>query len=231
MKRWAWFLVALAGCSDIAGTRGGVVALEILLPTPPAIEPDDTLTLRARGIDANGREVTDAPIIWTSPDTALHLDSVTGKASTTLTGGPGLRVQARTGSLLSDVVSLEIHRRSDTLALPGLTTLTVAAADSASEALVAAVQSLTPDTAGIGNTRILYEVVDTAAARGNVRFSGNTLALRVPTGSDGTPATPVTLRRVPGGTAPATVEVRVSATRPSGISVPGSGQIFTINFQ
>lgn len=228
--RWPWLLIALAGCSDIAGTRGGVVALEIQLPSPAAIEPADTLTLSARALDADGKVVPDAPIRWATPDSGLAIDSLTGKASTGLTTGT-LRVQVRNGSLLSDLAVLEVHRRSDTLALTDSTTLSVPATDSASGALVAAVQSLTPDTAGINNTRIVFEVVDSAAAKGKVRFAGNVLALRAATGTDGKPLTAVTLRRVPGAIAPATVEVRVSATRPSGAVVPGSGQIFTINFQ
>lgn len=229
MKRWQWFLLCLAGCSDIAGTKGGVVALELRLPTPPALEQHDTLPLVARALDANGNEVQGAAIFWASPDSFLTVDS-TGAVSTDTSAGTG-RIQARTGTLLSDLVALNIRRRSDTLAVSGPTTLTVLPSDTASGGLVAAVQSLSPDTVGINNTRILYEVVDTAAAKGKVRFQGNTLALRTATGDNGQPLTPVTLRRVPGTTAPASVSVRISATRPSGIAVPGSGQIFTVNFQ
>jgi hypothetical protein len=229
VKRWPWLLLALAGCSDIGGTKGGVVALELRLPTPPAVEQHDTLPLVARALDADGNEVQGAQIFWIALDSSLILDS-TGTVTTDSSSGSG-RIQARTGTLLSDLVTLEIHRRSDTLAVTGPTTLTVLSTDSASGGLLAAVQSLTPDTAGVNNTRILYQVVDTAAAKGKVRFEGNTLALRAATGADGQPATAVTLRRVPGATAPASVIVRVSATRPSGIAVPGSGQTFTINFQ
>ncbi|MFN8651676.1 MAG: hypothetical protein U0133_07220 [Gemmatimonadales bacterium] len=229
MRRWAWVALVLAGCSDIAGTKGGVVALDVVLPAPAAIETNDTLTLTARAFDGNGNLVNDAVIVWATPDTAFTLDSLTGKASTTLAAG-SLRVQAHTGSLFSDLALLEVHRRSDTLRLTDSVSLTVPTTDSASGALVAAVQSLTPDTAGITNTRILFEVVDTAAARGKVHFAGNVLALRVATGGDGKPAAPVSLRRG-SGSAGLTVQVRVSATRPSGAVVPGSGQLLSVNFQ
>ncbi len=229
MKRWPWLLLALAGCSDLGGTRGGVVALEIRLPTPPAVEQLDTLILVARALDADGHEVSGAEIRWASPDSALIVDS-TGSVTSDTNAGIG-RIQARTGTLLSDLVTLEIRRRSDTLAVPGPSALTVAPADTASAALVAAVQSLVPDTVGVNNTRILFEVVDTAAARGKVRFEGDVLALRAATGANGRPVRDVTLRRVPGASAPSTVTVRVSATRPSGTAVPGSGQTFTIDFQ
>jgi len=220
--------VLLAACSDLSGTAGGVVALELRLPTPPVVEQHDTLVLVARALDGNGNQVA-ADIFWRSPDSNLVVDS-TGLVTTDSSSGTG-RIQAHTGSLLSDLVQLEIHRRSDSLAIQGPVTITVPAADTASEALVAAVLSLTPDTVGINNTRILYEVVETAAATGTLRFQGGGLSLRAGTGLTGQPLVPVTLRKVPGATPPATVTVRVTANRPSGSVVPGSGQVFTINFQ
>ena len=228
--RWprAVVLLPLLGCSDLSGTGGGVVALELRPPNPAAVEQHDTLALSARALDGNGKPVA-ADIFWRSPDSVLIVDS-TGLVTTEASSGTG-RVQARTGSLLSDLVSLEIHRRSDTLVLQGPATITVAATDTASGALVAAVQSLTPDTVGIGNTRILYEVADTAIAQGNFHFQGGGLSLRAATGLTGQPVVPVTLRKASAGTAPASVTVVVSATRPSGAVVPGSGQVFTIDFQ
>lgn len=227
-----WRAVALIptllSCSDLSGTAGGVVALELRLPTPAVVEQHDTLVLVARALDADGDAVA-ADIFWRSPDSILLVDS-TGLVTTDSASGSG-RVQARTGSLLSELVQLEIHRRSDTLALAGAATITVPPGDTASAALAAAVLSLTPDTAGISNTRILYEVVDTAIAQGTIHLQGGGLSLRAATGLTGQPVTPVTLRRAPTATAAASVRVQVSATRPSGAAVPGSGQIFTVDFQ
>jgi len=227
VRRWSLLLLPVLGCSDISGSKG-VVALELQLPNPAAVEQHDTVTLVARALDADGHEV-EAEIFWRSPDSILKVDS-TGLVTTDTTAGSG-RIQAHSASLFSDLLSLEIHPHSDTVLLTPPTTLTVAAADSASAPLVAGVQSFAPDTVGIGNTRILYEVVDTTAAKGKVRFEGGQLAVRVATGLTGEPLVAVTLRRVPGATAPASVVVRVSANRPSGAAVPGSGQTFTINFQ
>jgi hypothetical protein len=218
----------LLGCSDLSGTKGGVVALELRLQTPPVVEQFDTLVLVARALDADGREVA-TDIFWRSPDSILVVDS-TGSVTTDSSSGSG-RVQARTGSLLSDLTLLEIHRRSDTVVLTAPTTLTVPGSDTASAAMVAALQSLAPDTVGISNGRLLYEVVETAAATGKLRFQGGGLSLRAATSLTGQPVSPVTLRKVPGATPPSTVTVRVSATRPSGLAVPGSGQLFTVNFQ
>ncbi len=231
MKRWAVFLLApLLGCSDLSGTKGGVVALELRLQTPPVVEQFDTLTLAARALDADGKVVA-ADIVWSSPDSDLIVvDSLLGLVTTDTNTGQSL-IQARSGSLLSELTPLTIRRRSDTLFLTDPTSVTVAAGDSASAALISTVQSLSPDTVGIDNTRILYEVVDSATVRGLVRFEGGGLAIRVATVTTGQPGLPVTLRRVPGQTQPASVQVRVSAQRPSLTPVPGSGQMFTVNFQ
>lgn len=225
--RGALLLLPLLACSDLTGSSG-VVALELRLPAAPAVEPGDTVQLRARALDADGDSVA-ATILWLTPDASLVLDP-TGLVTTNQTSGTG-RVQAQVGSLRSDLALLTIRRRSDTLALTGALADTVAASDSASAPLVAAIQSLTPDTAGIGGSSILYEVVDTTAAKGNVRFAGGQLSLRATTGGNGGPLTPVTLRRVPGGTPPTQVDVRVSATRPSGALVPGSGQTISVIFE
>jgi len=221
-------ILPLLGCSDITAMAGGVVALELRLPNPAVVEQNDTLQLRARALNAKGDSVP-ANIVWRTPDTTLVLDS-TGLVSTTLTSGSG-RVQAKAASLVSELTTLQIRRRSDTLALTGPAVVTIAGADTASAALQAAVLSLAPDTAGISGTTLLYEVVETAAAQGKLRFAGGGLALRATTSASGEPAVPVTLRKVPGTTPPAAVTVRCSATRPSGRAVAGSGQVFTLNFQ
>ena len=222
-------LVALAGCSDISGSRG-VVALELRLPSPPAVEQFDTLTLRARAIDPDGDSVA-AEIFWRTPDTTLIIADSTGRLTTALTSGTG-RVQARVGNLYSELSNpaFTIRPRSDTLRLSVPDTLTVPAADTASAPLGAVLESNDP-AGGISGASILYEVVDTIAAQGSVRFQGGNLVLRATTSTGGAPSPAVTLRRVPGATPPATVQVRVSATRPSGTPVPGSGQLFTLTFQ
>ena len=103
-------------------------------------------------------------------------------------------------------------------------------ADTASAPLGAVLESNDP-AGGISGASILYEVVDTLAAQGSVRFQNGNLVVRATTSTGGAPSPGVTLRKVPGGTPPATVQVRVSATRPSGTPVPGSGQLFVLTFQ
>ncbi|MDH5283232.1 MAG: hypothetical protein OEW80_05060, partial [Gemmatimonadota bacterium] len=91
--RAAW-LAALAfgvtGCSDLSGTGGGAVALRVILPSPAAVEPGDTLPLQAQDIDIDGDTIPGAEIYWRTPDTAAldMVDSI-GLVTTSLTSGSG----------------------------------------------------------------------------------------------------------------------------------------------
>ncbi len=222
----------LAACSKLTGPKGQPVALELQLPVPAAVEQFDTLHLRALAVDAAGDSVA-AAISWRVADTTLLLvDSTTGLVTTVLTAGTG-RVQAVTGSLRSSLNSgqLTIRPRSDTLVMAPPDTLVVAATDTASAALIASVLTLNP-AGGVGGTTILYELDSTDAQRvaGAAHFAGGLSAVRVATGGTGGPLSAVTLRRT-STTWKDTVHVRVSATRPSGRTVPGSDSLVTILFQ
>ncbi|MDZ4862949.1 MAG: hypothetical protein SGJ01_05820 [Gemmatimonadota bacterium] len=225
-------VAALSACSSLTEIGGGVVALEVQLPVPAFIEPNDTVQIRARALNVQGDSVA-ATITWLTPDTTLVIDPTTGEVSTTLTSGSG-KVQARVGSLRSDISgsngTLTIRPSSDTLRLTGSDTVTVATGDTVSGPLLAAVESNTP-AGGVANTTILFSVVDTASALGNVFFAGNGLSLRATTGSTGAPSIAVTLRRSSSATLPASFLIEVSATRPSGAVVAGSGQRLTVLFQ
>ena len=223
----AWSGLGVWGCSDLTATGDGVVLLEVELPTPAVVETSDTLPLTARALDADGNEVQ-VPVFWRTPDATLDLDT-TGFVSTALTSGTG-RVQARVGTLTSQLVSLTIRPRSDTVVVAEPDTLDVAATDTASAGLGARVESFNP-VGGIAGTTLVYQVVDSAPGPAQaVRFASGGQLFRAATGADGGPAAPVTLRRVPGRVQPAAVRVRVDAFRPSGTVVPGSGQEFLVRF-
>lgn len=226
----AWLAaLAVLGCSSLADSTGGVVALELQLPSPPAVEPGDTLALIGYALDING-DTVDTPVYWrTLDDTLLTIVDSTGLVTTSRTSG-NPRVQARVGTLVSQVVTLTIRPRSDTLRLTVADTITVPAGDTLSDTLGAVVESRDP-AGGVSGTSILYTVVDPVAAQGKVRFVNGLLTYRAPTSTTGAPATAVVLYKVTNPIPPMTVQVVVSAARPSETPVPGSGQQFTILFQ
>jgi hypothetical protein len=230
LGRAALWPLLLLGCSNITEGNGGVVALQVLVPAAPALEPGDTVTLQAQALDRQGN-VVQAPITWLTADPTLVtiVDASTGLITTDSIAGIG-RVQAQTGNLLSDVVSMILRAPSDSLAITGAASVDVLPGDTASPPLVAAVQSFNP-AGGVFGTSISYVVVDSVANAGLVKFPGGGFSLRATTGIDGSPSAPVTLVRVSGAIQPPVVLVEVSAYRPSGIPVAGSGQQFTVNFQ
>lgn len=119
MKRTMVFLAAAAaiGCGSLPDQGGGIVALEIRIPDSTLVI-NDTLTLHARAIDLNGDSV-DAKIFWRTPDTALiSLDTVVGTVVARV-GSGNARVQARTGTLLSGILSIGLR---DSTASTGLRT-------------------------------------------------------------------------------------------------------------
>jgi hypothetical protein len=106
VTRWAVLFAAMGvlGCSDLTEGAGGVVALEITVPTVSTIEVGQMLQLTARAVDKDDNPVN-VPITWRAADPTLTVD-----ASGLITGvsvGVG-RVQAFTGSLASPVVSFTV---------------------------------------------------------------------------------------------------------------------------
>jgi hypothetical protein len=115
-------LPLVLGCGNLGAGDDGVVALELRLPSPPVVEPGDTLQLRARALNADGDSVA-ATIVWLTPDSTILVDS-SGRLTTDTTGGTG-RVQAKVGTLRSNLESFTIRRRSDIVVLTAPTTVTV----------------------------------------------------------------------------------------------------------
>jgi hypothetical protein len=218
-------LAITAGCSHLGGGTGPV-AIQLVLPARLELEVGDTLQLRAYTLDESGDSIG-APIIWRAGDTTVAVDSLTGRATALYPRTTG-RLQARSGTLVSDVVTFSTFPRSDTLAVDSTAdTTTVLSGDSISAPLVASVRSFVNDS-GIFNRQLTYQV--TAPADSSVTLDGGRLLVTVTTASDGTPAAPVRVHRT-SAPAPDSALVTVSAARPSGTAVPGSGQRFVIHFQ
>jgi hypothetical protein len=219
-------LVAVLGCSGLDEGEGGVVALEVEVPVPPDVEVGDTLQLHATALDANGDPV-DAAISWQAADSTVSV-SATGL----VTGvSPGIgRVQALEGSLGSNVVTLTVIARADTLLLLGDSIRTVPADPGASGDLVTQLRTFAPDTA-VASRPVIYAITFPAAGSApGVTLSSGAQTDTVQTGADGT-VTGLQLIRVPGQPPVDSAVVTVRAERTRGAEVPGSGQRFVIRFE
>lgn len=215
--------VAVTACSHLSSGTGPV-AIQLVLQQPYELEVGDTVQLRAYALDEAGDSVG-APIIWRAPDSTVTIDSLTGRATAVYPSVSG-RVQARTGTLVSDVVTFSTYPRSDTIIIDSAAdTTTMQPTDSVSGALVASLQSLAP-AGGSFNRRLTYTL--TSPADSSVTLDGGLLTVTVSTGVDGTPSAQVHLHKT-AAAAPDSALVTVGAVRPSGTIVPGSGQTFTVH--
>lgn len=213
---------AIAACSHLSSGTSAV-AIQLVLQQPYELEVGDTVQLRAYALDEAGDSVA-APIIWRAPDTTVTADSLTGRATAGYPNSTG-RLQARTGTLVSDVVTFSTYPRSDTIVIdPAADTTTMQPADSVSAPLVASLQSFAP-AGGSFNRRLVFTV--TWPADSSVTLDGGHLTATASTAADGTPAVPVHLHKT-AAPAPDSAIVTVAAARPSGAVVPGSGQAFTV---
>ncbi|MFI5235460.1 MAG: hypothetical protein ACHQXA_07110 [Gemmatimonadales bacterium] len=213
------------GCSHLASTNGPI-SLQVFVPPVLELEVGDTVQLRARALDEAGDSVA-AQIIWHVGDTTIAIDSMTGRITALLPNFPG-RVQARTGTLVSEVLTFNTFVRADTIVIDSTAdTTTVLTGDSVSTPLVAHLKSLVTDS-GIPARRLIYTILSPADS--SVTLDGGAKADTVGTASDGSPAAPIHLHKN-APIAPDSALVLVSATRPSGTPVPGSGQRFIVHFQ
>ncbi|HTG49001.1 MAG TPA: Ig-like domain-containing protein [Gemmatimonadales bacterium] len=228
MRLWRRLLPVLAvlGCSGLDEGEGGVVALQVEVPVPPDVEVGDTLQLHATALDANGDPV-DVAISWQAADPTVSVNA-TGLV-TGVSAGTG-RVQAREGSLGSNVVTLTVIARADTLLLLGDSIRTVPAEPGASGDLVTELRTFAPDTT-VASRPVIYAITfPVAGTAPGVTLSGGVQTDTVNTGADGT-VTGMQLLRVAGQPPVDSAVVTVRAERTRGAAVPGSGQRFVIRFE
>ena len=227
MRAWRLLpFLALLGCSGLDQGEGGVVSLQIEVPVPATVEVGDALQLKAKALDADGKPV-DAAISWRAADKTLTV-SPTGLV-TGVSVGTG-RVQARNGSLGSDLVTITVIARADTLLLVGDSVQTVAVDATASADLVTELRTFSPD-APVGSRPVIYAITSPAPGTApSVTLSGGGQTDTVNTGADGT-VTGMKLLRVAGRPPVDSAIVTVRAERTRGAPVPGSGQRFIIRFE
>lgn len=235
---WALALSLLGGslvaaCSDLAGNSDTPIQIEIRTPagppTPPPVEIGDTLQLTARAFNQSGDSVA-TTFQWSTPDTAfLFVDPTTGKVTGKKLSGVA-RVQVRAGSLLSDLVTFAVVPAAESLLIIGSDSLRVAIADTASSPLITQLDTLNPD-GPLANRAVVYQLLSVFGVAGDtVTLNGGVLSRSVITGANGQPVTTVYVRPIPGLARPDSVLVAVNAYRPSGATIPGSGQQFIVRF-
>jgi Bacterial Ig-like domain (group 2) len=228
VRRWRRLVpvLALLGCSGLDEGEGGVVGLEVQVPVPATVEVGDVLQLEATALDADGNPV-DAPITWRAADPTVTV-SATGLV-TGVSVGTG-RVQARNGSLGSNLVTITVIARADTLIVVGDSILTVAADPGTSGDLVTALRTFAPD-APVASRPVIYAITSPAPGSApSVTLTGGAQVDTLNTGADGT-VTGVQLVRVAGRPPVDSAIVTVRAERTRGAEVPGSGQRFIIRFE
>lgn len=223
----------MGACSDLASNSDVPIQIEIRTPagppTPPPVEIGDTFQLVARAFNQNGDSIP-ATFRWVTPDTAfLSVDSVTGQ----ITGKKitiSARVQVRSGSLLSDIVVFAVVPAAESLLIVGSDSTRVATTDTASTPLIAQLDTLNPD-GPLASRVIVYQLGTVFGAPGDtVTLNGGVASRSVITGTNGQPVTSVYVRPIPGLPRPDSALVEINAYRPSGLTIPGSGQQFIVRF-
>ena len=227
-------LLALAACSDLSGDSDVPIALEIRVPagvggSNPVVEIGDTFPLIARALNQDGDSIA-AVLIWRTLDTALlFVDPTTGNISGKKVGTPA-RIQVASGNLTSDFVSFSVVPFAESLQVIPPDSARVAVTDTSSAPLVAELDTINP-TGPLPGRLIFYDLTTIFGLSGDTAsLVGGVMQTSVATNSLGQPVAPVYVRIIPSLPRPDSVLVVVSAFRPSGDSIPGSGQRFIVRF-
>lgn len=219
-----------------------MVGIQYTGPGAPSVEEQDTLTLTAVALDANGDVLPDVPVIWhiLDPDTASHpftLDSLTGLV-TGIFAGPG-RVQGIADGLRTNTITVTVLAVPDSIAGVAPTTVTVDEQDAESPALVAAVYDVKPtgQTTALAGRPVRFAIVEPAS--GTPEASQVAIGLPgQPVGADSLTVTATsgasglalaTARRV-GGVQPDSAIVEAVALTSAGGIIPGTPARFVVRF-
>jgi hypothetical protein len=228
-------LATAVACGNL-GDLGAVLALDVA--APDSLEEYDTLRPRARALDGHGDSVR-ATILWSTLDTAVLslLDSTTGKTIVRSVGATPGRLLARTGGVISNVISIQPRAAADTLFAPGVTALTPRRADSLSDSLKVELADTVAATGGaltvpLPGRPITYTIVYPATAGPVTLVARDTshslvTAASIATGISGIAFVKV---RLLGPAAPDSVVVTAGARRAVGTIVRGSPVRFTVRF-
>jgi hypothetical protein len=231
--RWLFLALALSSCSDLGGDADIPILLEIRVPsgigggTPP-VEIGDTFQLSARALNQDGDSVA-ATFTWRTPDTALiFVEPSTGRIAGKKAGSA--RVQVTSGSLTSDLVNFAVVPAAESLQIIPPDSARILVTDTSSVPLVSELDTINP-TGPLAGRQLVYQLTSLFGQPGDTAsLTAGGMTRLVATSSLGQPATPVYVRAIPALPRPDSVLVEVSAFRPSGAPIPGSGQIFIVRF-
>ena len=231
--RWLLLGLALGACSNLSGDSDTPVLLEIRVPVgigagSPPVEIGDTFQLSARALNQDGDSVA-ATFTWRTPDTALiFVEPATGRISGKKIGTA--RVQVTSGGLTSNLVNFSVVPAAESLQIIPPDSARVLTTDTASVPLVAELDTLNP-TGPLAARQITYQLTTIFGQPGDTAsLSGGATIRAVATNALGQPTSPVYVRAIPSLARPDSVLVVVTALRPSGAAIPGSGQVFIVRF-
>lgn len=220
-------LLAILACEPIGVDLDAVIALEVSLPDSGVVEEGDTIVPNVRALNGVGDSVA-ADIVWATPDTGnlTVLDSATG--ATLAVRPPQGRLQARVGSLRSNLLTVTVRPQADTIFATGAQRDTVAAgtsADSLSAPLTVRLQDLTTGAApaDLTNRPVLFTLAYPTDAGAFRLEPGDTVL----TAAGGVASVRVRLLSRP---LPDSAVVDARAVRANGQPVPGSPITFVVEY-
>jgi hypothetical protein len=231
--RWLLLALALSSCSELSGDSDTPILLEIRAPAgvgggSPLVEISDTFQLTARALNQDGDSVA-ATFIWRTPDTAnIFVEPATGRISGKKAGVA--RVQVTSGSLSSDLINFAVVPAAESLQIVPPDSARLLVTDTASAPLVAELDTVNPQ-GPLQGRQITYQLTTIFGQPGDTAsLGGGGMTRSVATTALGQPSIPVYVRAIPALARPDSVLVAVTAIRPSGAAIPGSGQVFIVRF-
>jgi hypothetical protein len=150
-------LTVAVACGQLGTDLDQIVALDVLLPDSGRMEVNDTLRPTARALNGRGDPVL-AQIFWSSLDSAI-LTVVDDTTGVTLADSVGTgRLQARVGSLRSNLLNVFVLPHLDTAYAVGdtVSVVNVALGDSLSDSLVVQVAAPSVGTNPLASRRVAY---------------------------------------------------------------------------
>ncbi len=233
-------MLAAAVACKLGTDLAQIIAIEVV--APDSLEELDTLMPRARVLSGHGDSLGVA-VRWSSPDTTIRVDSITGKTVVVLPGLTG-RLLARAGGLVSNPLQIRTLAAADTMFPAGPTVDTTAIAgvtslDSLSDSLKVGIADTTNTGTGtslvpLAGRPVVYTLIHPAVA-GAVTLvtqdTGRALATVDTAATNVQGVGFVKVRLLAPDTIPDSVVVVASARRAVGTVLAGSPDTFVVRFR